>query len=68
MRTFRQMVLYLRIEYHWHRILHLKKRQEKKKSERLFYCENLHRFHAKRLGVIYEISLGIRDTEGNIIA
>lgn len=68
MKTLGQAVLAARIEYHWWRISHLKRKQQKKQNEKLFYCENLHRFHANRLETIYEISLGLRDVNGNIVA
>ncbi len=68
MKCFKQIVLSGRIEYHWWRISQLKKRQANKKNERLRYRENLHRYQAERLSKIYEISLGIRDFNGNIIA
>ncbi len=68
MKCFNQIALCMRIEYHWWRISQLKKRQASKKKERLLYCENLHRYKAERLAKIYEISLGMRDFNGNIIA
>ena len=68
MRCFKQTILAAKIEYHWWRITYKRKSRNLKESEIMLCSENLHRYRAEQLSVIYEISLGIRDYKGNIIA
>ena len=67
MKSLKQKILAAKIEYHWWRIARLKKKQENKASQRLKYCENLHRYYAEKNSEIYEVSLGLRDRSGKWI-
>lgn len=68
MKSLRQKLLAAKIEYHWWRIDKLKKSRENKTNHCETEAENLHRYKAEQLAIEYEISLGLRDRKGKIIA
>lgn len=67
MMTFNQFLLATKIEYHWWRIGAIRKKKanaSERRMQKLSASENLHRYKADRASLIYEISLGLRNSHG----
>lgn len=63
MMTFNQILLAAKIEYHWWRIMALRKKKataSESRMQSLSAAENLHRYKAEITSVQYEISAGLR--------
>ena len=64
MMTFNQILLAAKIEYHWWRIMALRKKKataSESRTRSLSAAENLHRYKAEIASVEYEISAGLRN-------
>ena len=61
-------ILAILIEYHWWRVDCLRKKKHNMFYSTSFNYENLHKFRAEQLMVLYEMCLGLRDCYGNIVA
>ena len=69
MKSLKQKILAVKIEYHWWCIGGIRKRKEEKKNkEKLANREDFHKFKAEQLSVEYEIHAGLRDYNGKIVA
>lgn len=67
MKSFNQMLLAAKIEYHWWRIGNIRKKQchaVNNVDKKLSVLENLHRYRAENALIEYEISLGLRNHRG----
>ncbi len=67
MKSIRQTILSIKIEYHYRRAKKLQERVEAAKSPRkegLYGAINLHKYKAEKALVEYEISEGLRNSHG----
>lgn len=74
MKSLKQKILAVKIEYHWWCIGGIRRKRNAKKSENrsrkpnLANREDFHKFKAEQLSVEYEIHAGLRDYNGKIVA
>ena len=64
MMTFNQILLAAKIEYHWWRIIALRKKKataSEYRKQNITAAENLHRYKAEIASIEYEISVGLRN-------
>ncbi len=66
MKSIRQTILSIKIEYHFKRVKTLGRRIKKTstENERLFSAINYHRYMAEKAIVEYEIAEGLRNSHG----
>ena len=66
MRSIRQTILSIKIEYHFKRVKALGRRIKKANAEkeRLYAAINFHRYMAEKALVEYEIAEGLRNSHG----
>ncbi len=67
MKSIRQTILSIKIEYHYRRAKKLQARVEAAKSPRkegLYSSINLHKYKAEKALIEYEISEGLRNSHG----
>lgn len=68
MKTVNLRILAAFIEYHWWCVECLQKKLCHRQSKKRIHSQNLHKLRAEQLSVIYEINIGLRDSNGKIIA
>ncbi len=66
MKSIRQTILSIKIEYHFKRVKALGRRIKKANAEkeRLYAAINIHRYKAEKALVEYEIAEGLRNSHG----